>query len=355
MRSVFQQFECVLEPLQLDPANQKTIVDIQNEAAEQISSVSKGKQKAAPVSDDEDEMNVDAPFHDDELEETTDVDDKVVPMPASGGIAALREKLHAKMAALRGARTKEAGDKDGLLEERKLQRAALRDNRRKETKEKKGKEKARKMQGNITKVRFYLVSAITDVLCSMQMQLLVPDDPSKNPSGSDSQSTHTHVTFPALAGSSSKKAKHLKTSANPSQALEQLSARKEKLASMPEEKRKAIEERDKWDKAEARLEGVKLLDDEARLKKAAKRKEKEKKKSKKDWLVQSCLPHAILTALLRDDRKMQITAQMAAKQKKRTDNIAMRNEKRKGLGKTKKSRPGFEGKSFGKGKGRKAK
>lgn len=59
----------------------------------------------------------------------------------------------------------------------------------------------------------------------------------------------------------------------------------------------------------------------------------------------------------RDDRKEQIAASMAAKQKKRTDNIAMRNErksdKRKGVGKTKaKARPGFEGKSFGKGKGK---
>ena len=49
---------------------------------------------------------------------------------------------------------------------------------------------------------------------------------------------------------------------------------------------------------------------------------------------------------------------MAAKQKKRADNIAMRNErkndKRKGLGKSKnKARPGFEGKSFGgRGKGK---
>ena len=49
-----------------------------------------------------------------------------------------------------------------------------------------------------------------------------------------------------------------------------------------------------------------------------------------------------------------MAAAMAAKQKKRTDNIAMRserrNDKRKG-GKIKsKARPGFEGKSFGKGK-----
>ena len=63
--------------------------------------------------------------------------------------------------------------------------------------------------------------------------------------------------------------------------------------------------------------------------------------------------------LYRDERKEQVTSAMAARQKKRTDNIAMRNErksdKRKGVGKTKsktKARPGFEGKSFGKGKGK---
>lgn len=65
----------------------------------------------------------------------------------------------------------------------------------------------------------------------------------------------------------------------------------------------------------------------------------------------------ILTVLIlkfREERKEHITLSMAAKQKKRTDNIAMRNERkndrRKGTGK--KARPGFEGKSFGKGKGK---
>lgn len=59
-------------------------------------------------------------------------------------------------------------------------------------------------------------------------------------------------------------------------------------------------------------------------------------------------------SLCRDERKEQVTASMAAKQKKRTDNIAMRserrNDKRKGVKTKDKGRPGFEGKSFGKGK-----
>jgi hypothetical protein len=116
-----------------------------------------------------------------------------------------------------------------------------------------------------------------------QAQLLVPDQPSTS-----KPTSHTNVAFSTLAGSSStsgKKVQQLKVSSNPSQALDQLTARKEKLAVLPEEKRKAIEEKEKWAKAEARMDGVKVRDDEVRLKKAIKRKEKEKGKSKKVWCV----------------------------------------------------------------------
>lgn len=60
--------------------------------------------------------------------------------------------------------------------------------------------------------------------------------------------------------------------------------------------------------------------------------------------------------MCRDDRREQVVNSMAAKQKKRTDNIAMRNDRRKDARKgikpkkNAKARPGFEGKSFGKGK-----
>lgn len=98
------------------------------------------------------------------------------------------------------------------------------------------------------------------------------------------QASMATVAYSTVTGTA-KKGQQFKTTADPQQALQQLTARKEKIAAMPEEKRKAIEEKDKWAKAEARLEGVKVHDDEARLKKAAKRKEKEKSKSKKTWFV----------------------------------------------------------------------
>jgi len=175
---------------------------------------------------------------------------------------------------------------------------------------------------------------------SAQNQLLVPEP----------VTGVTSVSFSAVAGpSSSKKSKNLTTTSNPSLALGQLTARKEKLMAMPEEKRKAVEEREKWEKAEARMEGVKVKDDEARLKKAAKRKDKGREKNQKRWCVRTLWnPNAapLKSHRCRHERKEQTAASMAARQKKRADNIAVKAERRKG-----KSRPGFEGKPFG-GKGK---
>ncbi|KIJ16529.1 hypothetical protein PAXINDRAFT_113714 [Paxillus involutus ATCC 200175] len=338
----------------LDPANQKSIVDLQDEAAldqeqQKPAKKSKGNRKAPSPSpsvdldSDDDAMQVDgfegseggdAPSPAPEIAE-----EEMVPMPQAESVAVLREKLHARMAALRrgGVQSSEPGNKDELLEERRKQRAALREKRRKETRERRraetdtkkekgqGKDKGSKGKSASTKIG--------------QNQLIVPELPASGPSNNH-DGPLTNVAFSALAGSTSKRAAQLKTASNLSQALTQLTTRKEKLAALPEEKRKAVEERERWVKAEARVEGVKVKDNEGQLKKAIKRKDKEKVRSKKNW----------------EERKEQLSASMAAKQKKRTDNIAMRNERRnekkKGTKVKTKSRPGFEGKVLSKGNGK---
>ena len=235
-----------------------------------------------------------------EEEGIVEKEEKLVPMPESSGIEALRRKLHNRMAELRNrGQSGEAGDRDELLEERRRQRANMRERRRKETKEKikreeetrgkKNKEKREeKQKGNSTRVRYFMDSFYLKRWWwwqqRFQAQLLVSDNAEQSSRNSGPQAKLTNVTFGNIINkSSSKKAERLKTTSDPQQALEQLAARKEKLATMSDEKRKSIEEKEKWDKAEARLEGTKIRDDETRLKKAVKRKEKEKTKSKKAW------------------------------------------------------------------------
>jgi len=127
---------------------------------------------------------------------------------------------------------------------------------------------------------------LTFLNCShrYQSQLLVTNGTS-SPSKLDSHSQLTNVAFSSIAESSTPnhKGSQLKSSSNPAQALQQLTSRKEKLATLPGERRKQIEEREKWEKATARMDGVKVADNEARLKKAVKRNEKEKVKNKKAW------------------------------------------------------------------------
>lgn len=91
--------------------------------------------------------------------------------------------------------------------------------------------------------------------------------------------TYTQMSLP----SSSKSKAPLKSISNPSQALAHLEKHNAKLASMDPERRKEIEENERWAKAEERAKGGKVVDQEGTLKKAVKRLEKKKSKSGKEW------------------------------------------------------------------------
>ena len=126
-------------------------------------------------------MSMDVDIDMDGTSDDQENDTEILPMPVSGGIESLREKLHVRMSQLRrgGNSVGEAGDKDDLLEERRRQRAAMRERRRKETREKirreeemkgkksKDKEKEKgenRDKGNVTKVFDFIFLKLRNLL-----------------------------------------------------------------------------------------------------------------------------------------------------------------------------------------------
>lgn len=136
---------------------------------------------------------------------------------------------------------------------------------------------------------------------------------------------------------------HAKKKKGPSDAATALSAamkKKSRLSGLDEEKQSRIASQDMWLAARKRAAGEKVKDDTSLLKKALKRQEGQKKKSEKEWT----------------ERKEGIDKSIAAKQKKRTENLAKRKEEKGSGGKKSKGkpkRPGFEGSFKGRTGGKK--
>lgn len=125
---------------------------------------------------------------------------------------------------------------------------------------------------------------------------------------------------------------------DPQTALQALQNKNSRLSALDPSKKKDILEKDVWLNARKHVHGEVVRDDASLLKKTLKRKEKAKKKSEKEW-----------TARIEGVEKG-----IAARQKKREDNLRKRREskgkpggkkvKAKAKSKTKsKARPGFEG------------
>ncbi|KAL3952276.1 ribosome biogenesis protein Rrp14-C [Purpureocillium lilacinum] len=123
---------------------------------------------------------------------------------------------------------------------------------------------------------------------------------------------------------------------DPKTALLKVQNQKKRLQELDSEKRGEIAEKEAWLTARRRIEGEKIRDDEAMLKKAVKRKETAKKKSEKAW----------------KERARGVDQAQKERQKKREENLQKRRDekamgkagKKKGGAKKKKGgRPGFEG------------
>lgn len=300
---------------------------------------------------------------------------------APNGILDLRARLQAKIQGLQSKRKTPlsgndavdegrddesvASTKDELLEERRKKRGEMRDKRRQAMKERRkveregGQDKKGNVAGNGKKG--VASSSGAGGNGSKAPTLLVNERASSsNGAHGDRQQGSLgsgEVTFSTLQfGEDSevkgKKNRHVLPS-DPKAALAVLEARKRKDEARAakrgggraeEEESKAIDqerkERERWSKAEAAAQGIKIRDDEGLLKKAAKKRDKIKDKSRKEWA----------------DRDKDQKDQLAARIKKRTDNIAARKDRSKkggkGIGgkkmggggkKTTKARAGFEG------------
>ncbi|KAI0453484.1 SURF6-domain-containing protein [Xylaria acuta] len=257
---------------------------------------------------------------------------KHIKIPADS--AALRERLAARIQALRDARK---ADRDGkpirtreeLLESRR-QKQAERKAHKKELRRQAKLEEERKREEALASARESpggILSPSVDVEEQHNFAF------GRIRFGDGSQLSHdlTHVLNRTPK----------KGPSDPKTALLKFENQKKRLQAMDEEKRKDIEEKEAWLTARRRAEGEKIKDDEKMLKKAVKRKESTKKKSTKEWAA----------------RKDGVAKSMKDRQKKREENIRKRRDekllgkagRKKGAKKTK-GRAGFEGSFIGKKK-----
>lgn len=109
--------------------------------------------------------------------------------------------------------------------------------------------------------------------------------------------------------------------------LDAVTRKKERLSGMNAEKRKEIEEKDRWLTARKKVQGEKVRDDANLLKKTLKRKEKLKDKSGKEW----------------DGRIEGVRAGKEMRQKKRDENLRKRKEDKGSKGKKSGSKGGSKG------------
>ncbi|ETS85447.1 hypothetical protein PFICI_03472 [Pestalotiopsis fici W106-1] len=245
---------------------------------------------------------------------------------------ALRERLAAKIQALRDARKADGPDgkpirtRQELIESRR-QKQAERKAHKKEARKKAYEEETRKREEALASARNSPGSILSPAVDLADTNFTF----GRVAFGDGAQLSHdlSHVL------SSGKK----KGPSDPKTALLKFQNEKKRLEKLDEEKRKDVEEKEMWLSARKRAEGERIRDDEKLLKKAVKRKEIQKSRSEKAW----------------KERAEGVQKSIKQRQQKREDNIKARKEqkllgkggnKKKAAAAKKKGRAGFEG-SFG--------
>lgn len=287
---------------QLDPANAKSVEQVQAERRE--------REAEEDEEDEDDEEDGEDEAADEPASAAAGASAPAAAPPTRrASIDELRERLHSKIETLRQKRNPSYDDassgKQALLEERRRQRGELRDRRRRER----------------TEARKHAAGGPTRA-----PGLLVPEKRAEAPA--PESLSFSQVSFNTAGVPDAVKKSKYALPSDPKAALAVLEARKRKeeaRAQRDGDDGGAREEAHRWGRAMAAAGGVKLRDNEAMLKQTIKRREKSKAKSAKAWS---------------DRRKAEEDAR-AAKQKKRMDNITARKNAKKG--KSGKPRPGFEG------------
>ncbi|KAL4400925.1 ribosomal subunit biogenesis protein [Malassezia pachydermatis] len=306
--------------------------------------------------EEEDSVDIETEDADDVHEEKEEADQTSTTQPTRRAtIAELRERLHNKIQMLHNKRhPHDTTAKDGpstkeeLLEARRKQRGEMRDRRRRERKE------ARKL----AKAGVKGTSTDKPTLAAGNARsagLLVHDangmtmTPTKSDDNLDTNLSFSQVSFETSHAPDPARKNKYALPKDPKAALASLEARKRKEEARIQKQieggqdaaqaREAALESERWGKALAAAEGVRIRDNVHMLKQTIKRREKSKEKSTKTW----------------NDRRRAEQEAQAAKQKKRMENLAARRDAKKTGGKPKKpagkpankARPGFEGSARG--------
>ncbi|CAO3641021.1 unnamed protein product [Cunninghamella blakesleeana] len=320
----------------LDPANQRTVAEIQQEQAEKIALE---KQQSKEIDDDsvsnnsdnnndmmdEDSIGSEPPqmatkFNglgdDSSKEENTNEDKPVLPMPRSE-MSELKRRLHERIIEQRQKRnapgsSSKARSREAILAERL-----------KKKQDRKKALKAQKEKGN---------KAAPEELVN---------DPTKTKNAKkmeDSVKMDGEIIFGKLDIGNQQKKKGAVDAKSQLKKIELQQQKLEKLKTEDKEKAESLMEKQEWQKAVALATGEKIKDDTTLLKKTIKRQEKAKAKSSQEW----------------NKRIEKVKQDEQNKIKKRTDNIQKRIDAKKARkagkkGGNKKARPGFEGNSKIKG------